>query len=100
MPSPTCQWFFGPNGNASLPSAAGVTPMPTVMSSSSNSTTDTYTSTLQFTPLTQVVVGSKLSAPETSQVAGADAGFLEGGSKIICARKIFDHAPKSLKHAP
>ena len=32
---------------------SGVTPVPTVMSSSSNSTIDTYTSTLQFTPLTQ-----------------------------------------------
>ena len=43
VPSPNFQWSF--NGSASLPS--GVTAMPTVMSSS-NSTSETYTSTLQF----------------------------------------------------
>ena len=49
VPSPTFEWFFGPNGNASLPS--GVTPMATAMNS--NSTSITYTSTLQFSPLSQ-----------------------------------------------
>ena len=44
VPSPIFQWFFR---NTSLPS--GVTPMGT--SSSSNSTSITYTSTLQFSPL-------------------------------------------------
>ena len=42
VPSPTFEWFFGPYGNASLPS--GVTPMETVMID------NTYTSTLQFSP--------------------------------------------------
>ena len=48
LPSPNFQWSF--NGSASLPS--GVTAMPTVRSSS-NSTSETYTSTLQFSPLSQ-----------------------------------------------
>ena len=54
VPSPNFQWSF--NGSTSLPS--GVTAMPTVMSSS-NSTSETYTSTLQFnSPLSQCHVGN------------------------------------------
>ena len=45
IPSPTFEWFFGPNGNDPLPS--DVTPMPTVLNSG------TYTSTLQFSRLSQ-----------------------------------------------
>ena len=45
VPSPTFEWFFGPN-NSSLPS--GVTPMATTFNN-----VDTYTSTLQFSPLSQ-----------------------------------------------
>ena len=45
MPPPTFKWFYGPNGNAPLPS--GLTPMATVLSSG------TYTSTLPFSPLSQ-----------------------------------------------
>ena len=45
IPTPNFEWFFGPNGNDSLP--PGVTPMATALSSS------TYTSTLQFSPLSQ-----------------------------------------------
>ena len=52
VPSPNFQWSFG--GSTSLPS--GVTAMPTVMSSS-NSTGETYTSTLQFSPLSQSHAG-------------------------------------------
>ena len=53
VPSPNFQWSFG--GSSSLPS--GVTAMPTVMSSS-NSTSETYTSTLQFSsPLSQSHAG-------------------------------------------
>ena len=49
VPSPNFQWSF--DGSASLPS--DVTAMPTVMSSS-NSTSETYTSTLQFSsPMSQ-----------------------------------------------
>ena len=51
-PSPNFQWSFG--GNTSLPS--GVTPTPTVMSSS-NSSSETYTSTLQISPLSQSHAG-------------------------------------------
>ena len=52
VPSPNFQWFL--NGCASLPS--GVTAMPTVMSSS-NSTSETYTSTLQISSLSRCNVG-------------------------------------------
>ena len=51
VPSPTFEWFFGPNGNASLPS--GATPTETVLVNG-----NTYTSTLQFSPLTQSHVGN------------------------------------------
>ena len=47
IPSPNFQWFCGPNGNTSLPS--GVTPMST--QSMTNSTSITYTTTLQFSQL-------------------------------------------------
>ena len=49
IPSPTFEWFFGPNGNAPLPS--GATPTSTVLSSG------TYMSTLQFSPLNQSHTG-------------------------------------------
>ena len=52
VPSPNFQWSF--DGSTSLPS--GVTAMPTVMSSS-NSTSETYSSTLQFSPLSQSHAG-------------------------------------------
>ena len=45
IPPPTFEWFFGPNGDAPLPS--GVTPTTTVLNNG------TYTSTLQFSPLSQ-----------------------------------------------
>ena len=43
MPSPTFEWFYGPNSNASLPS--GVNPSATVLMSG-----NIYSSTLQFSP--------------------------------------------------
>ena len=51
-PSPNFQWSF--DDSPSIHS--GVTAMPTVMSSS-NSTSETYTSTLQFFPLSQCHIG-------------------------------------------
>ena len=53
VPSPNFQWSF--NGSTSLPS--GVTAIPTVISSS-NSTSETYTSILQFPPLSQCHIGN------------------------------------------
>ena len=53
VPQPNFQWSF--NGSASLPS--GVAAMATVMSSS-NSTSETYTSILQFSPLSQSHTGT------------------------------------------
>ena len=52
VPSPNFQWSF--NGSPSLPS--GVTPMATFMSGS-NSSGETYTSTLQFSALSQSYTG-------------------------------------------
>ena len=43
VPSPTFEWFYGPNSNASLPS--GVNPSATVLMRS-----NIYSSTLQFSP--------------------------------------------------
>ena len=51
--SPDFQWSF--DGSASLPS--GVTAMPTVMSSM-NESSETYTSTLEFSPLSQSYTGN------------------------------------------
>ena len=48
--SPIFEWFFGPNGNAPLPS--GLTPTATVLSGG------TYTSTLQFSPLSPSHAGN------------------------------------------
>ena len=52
LPSPNFQWSF--SGSASLPS--GVTATTTAMSSY-NDTSETYTSTLQFSPLSQSHTG-------------------------------------------
>ena len=46
VPSPNFEWYFGPNGNAPL--SSGVIAMATVLNSG-----NTYTSTLQFSPLSQ-----------------------------------------------
>ena len=52
VPSPNFQWSF--DGSTSLPS--GVTAMPTVMSSR-NDSSETYSSILQFSPLSQAYAG-------------------------------------------
>ena len=46
VPSPTFEWFYGPHGNASLPS--GVIPSATVFKFMSSG--NIYSSTLQFLP--------------------------------------------------
>ena len=50
IPSPIFKWFFGPNGNAPLPS--GLTTTATVLNSG------TYTSILQFSLLNQSHAGN------------------------------------------
>ena len=52
MPSPTFEWFFGPNGNDPLPSGL-MQPV-----TEFNSFTRIYTSTLQFSPLSQSHTGN------------------------------------------
>ena len=51
IPTPNFEWFFGPNGNALLPSGA--------VSISTNylENSHTYTSSLQFSPLAQCHTG-------------------------------------------
>ena len=50
IPSPTFEWFFGPNGDALLPS--GLTPATTTLNNG------VYTSTLQFSPLSPSHAGN------------------------------------------
>lgn len=45
VPPPSFDWFYGPYGNATLPS--GVTPVETVLTENNR----TYSSTLQFSPV-------------------------------------------------
>ena len=51
MPTPTCQWFFGPNGNASLPSGV----IPPITTSNSDFVPDSiiYSSILEFPQMSQ-----------------------------------------------
>ena len=51
MPPPTFEWFFGPNGNAPIPS--GLTTTATDLG-----TDNIYRSTLQFSPLSQSHTGN------------------------------------------
>ena len=73
IPSPNFQWFF--DGSASLPS--GVTVMPTVMSSS-NSTSEIYTSTLQFSPLSQSHTGNYMCRLGPGRVVNSDMVTVNG----------------------
>ena len=50
IPSPTFEWFYGPDGNASLPS--GLTSGATIFNGS------TYTSKFEFSPLHQSFTGN------------------------------------------
>ena len=52
IPTPNFEWFFGPNGDSSLPS--GVTSTPTVTISGTNLV---YTSSLQFSVLNEFHAG-------------------------------------------
>ena len=83
VPSPTFEWFFGPNDSASLP--AGVTPMPTAMSS--NSTAIMYISTLQFSPLSQSHAGM--------YTCRLGAGRLANSAMLTVNRKLYCLYPLS-----
>ena len=57
IPSPTFEWFYGPNGNALLPS--GLTQPTTVLTQPTTVfSSGTYMSTLHFTPLSQSHTGN------------------------------------------
>ena len=60
--APTFRWFFGPRGNTMLPS--GVTSMRTILSSGNS-----YTSTLQFSPLSQSHAGMYTCHPGAKRFA-------------------------------
>ena len=57
-PTPTFQWFFGPNGNAFLPSGLTTPATTSRMATIVNIATTTFTSTLQFSPLSQSHAGN------------------------------------------
>ena len=83
VPSPNFQWSFG--NSTSLP--YGVTAMPTVMSSS-NSTSETYTSTLQFSPLSPSYAGM--------YTCGVGAGSLVNSATVTVNGMIRIIAPLTL----
>ena len=82
VPSPNFQWSF--DGSTSLPS--GVTAMPTVMSSS-NSTSETYTSTLQFSQLSQCHIGSYRCRLGPGRLENSVMVTMNG---ILCTRLLAD----------
>ena len=75
IPSPTFQWYFGPDGNAPLPS--DLSPAPTVLSSG------TYTSTLQFSPLSQFHVGNYACRLGAGSLANSAMITANGISKFV-----------------
>ena len=64
--APTFRWYFGTNGNVSLPS--GVTSMATVTVLSRNNAYN-ISSNLQFSPLSQLHVGKYTCHPGTKRLA-------------------------------
>jgi hypothetical protein len=78
VPSPNFQWSFG--GSTSLPS--GVTAMPTVMSSS-NSTSETFTSTLQFSLLSQSHAGMYTCRLGAGRLVNSAIVIVNGNTIII-----------------
>ena len=80
VPMPNFQWSF--DGSTSLPS--GVTAMPTVMSSS-NSTSETYTSTLQFSLLSQCHAGMYTCRLGPGRLVNSVVITVNGIIIIMCA---------------
>ena len=76
IPTPNFEWFFGPNGNASLPS--GVTPMVTTLGSGY-----VYTSSLQFSVLIESHAGKY-----TCQLG---VGVLANSTTVIVKGKMLQH---------
>ena len=77
VPLPSFQWSF--DGAASL--LAGVTAMPTVMSSR-NTTSETYTSTLQFSRLNQCVHMSTWASKSHKQCHGYSQWYASIYSRV------------------
>ena len=71
VPSPTFQWLFGPNGDAPLPS--GVTPRATILGIN-----NTYSSTLQFSRLSQYHAGMYTCQLGARRLAADKTVFVNG----------------------
>ena len=71
VPSPTFQWFFGPNGDALLP--FGVTPRATILGIN-----NTYSSTLRFSQLSQYHAGIYTCQLGARRLAANKAVFVNG----------------------
>ena len=71
VPSPTFQWFYDPNGNAPLPS--GVTPRATILGIN-----NTYSSTLQFSQLSQYHAGMYTCQLGARRLAANKTVFVNG----------------------
>ena len=71
VPSPTFEWFFGLDGNASLPSSA------TFMSNMNDST---FTSILQFSPLSQSHAGNYICRIGAGRLANSTVVSVDGMS--------------------
>ena len=80
-PPPTFEWFFGPNGNASLPS--GVTPMPTNLDND-----NIYTSTLQFSSLTQCHTGNYSCRLGAGSLVNSTLVSVNGHGMNICCHHL------------
>ena len=92
LPLPNFQWSF--NGSTLLPS--GVTAMPTVMSSS-NSTSETYTSILPFSPLSQSHTGMYMCQLGAGILVNSAMITVDGMIREVAARTyiIFMHTQDS-----
>ena len=90
IPTPTFEWFFGPNGNTSLPS--GVTPTATILGSG-----HTYTGNLQFSPLSQTHAGMYTCRLGVGILANSTTVLVNGniGLLFYCHKETMPYFPSS-----
>ena len=91
VPSPAFEWFFGPN-NSSLPS--GVTPIATVENG------NTYTSMLQFSPLSQSHAGMYTCRLGPGRLANHAMVAINGMLMNIIKKYCHTLISLSLQHLP
>ena len=83
IPTPTFEWFFGPNSNASLPS--GVIPMATILGSG-----NTYITSLQFPLLAQSHTGMYTCRLGVGILANSTVITVNGKTIIYCHGNFFE----------